>query len=391
VRLILYTGKGGTGKSTIASATAVRAAQRGARTLLVSCDLAHNLSDILGQAVGDEPADIAPDLRALEVDVRAEIEQHWSAIQDYMATFLAYLGMEDAVADEVALLPGADALFLLARILREIESGEYDTVIVDCPPTAGALRLLTFSDAACGKLNKLLDVERKVIKLIRPFARRMKSVRDLLPSDEAYRSFGAVIEHIGRLGALLRDPEVSSVRLVLNPERVATAETRRTYTYFGLFGFVVDGIFVNKVFPQEAAADYFSRWCALQAEQLALIERSFLDTPCFRIRHLGWEPAGVEDLDALGREIFGDAAPDALPSEPRTVTLEKRDGKPQLSFWLPDLDKSTLHLGRKGSDLILTAGRHTRLFALPTTLWAAEVEGAQYEDQRLIVTFSETG
>jgi arsenite-transporting ATPase len=333
--------------------------------------------------------EVAENLRALELDVIAEIREHWGCLRDYMSGLFAYLGMEGSLAEEVALIPGMDALFLLTRILREAEGGEHDLIVVDCPPTAGALRLLTFSDSACGRMNRLVEIERKVLKLIRPMGRPFKGFRQLVPKDEFYRSFGEVLTDVGRLGELLRNPEVSTVRLVLNPERVAVAETRRSYTYFGLFGFPVDGVFVNRVFPAEAAGGYFDQWCALQREQLEVIERSFLHTPLFRVSHLGHEPAGAEELERLGRDIYGERAPEGVLSDVRTVSLGEREGNPSLSFWLPGLDKSQLDLGRSGTDLMVSAGGYTRLVALPDSLASREVAGAHYEDQQLTVVFSD--
>jgi len=257
MRLILFTGKGGVGKSSIASASAARAAKLGQRTLLVSSDLAHNLSDIFQSSIGERRTELAEHLTALEVNIVDEIRKNWAAIQDYLAGFLAYLGIENAVAEEVALIPGMDEIFLLSRILKEIETGDFDTVIVDCSPTAGTLKLLTFSDTSSTKLNKLVTIERKLLKLIRPFTRRIRSLRNLIPEDDFYQSFSDIIEDIGRLCGILKDPAVASVRLVLNPDRITVAETRRVYTYLNLFGFPVDGIFVNKVLPDDVAEGYF--------------------------------------------------------------------------------------------------------------------------------------
>jgi arsenite-transporting ATPase len=267
MRIILFTGKGGVGKSTIAAATAVRTAAQGRRTLLVSSDMAHNLSDITEVPIGDSCALVAENLHALEVDILSEIRENWAPVQEYMADITASMGIDSAVAEEVALIPGMDAIFLLTRILREVESGRFDTVIVDCAPTAGALRLLTFTDSSASRLNYWVTVERKVMKLIRPVGRRIKGLSVWLPEDEAYEAFEAIIANIGRLGDLLKDPEQSSVRLVLTPERISVAESRRAYTYFGLFGFPVDGIFVNRIFPDELAEGYLNPWWRLQKER----------------------------------------------------------------------------------------------------------------------------
>lgn len=387
MRLILYTGKGGVGKSSIAAATAVRTAELGRRTLLVSSDLAHNLSDIFDAPIGGEPVSIAENLTVLEIDVLREIREQWAPAQDYFTGFLAYLGMEDAVAEEVALLPGMDELFLLGRILRELDSEQYDLIIVDCSPTAGTLRVLTMTDTACTKLNKLLDVERKIMKLVRPIAGRIKSVREMIPSDEVYGLFDESITEVGRLGAILKDPDVASVRLVLNPDRIAIAETRRAFTYLGLFGFPVDGIFVNKVLPKELADGYLHNWFTIQGQLLESIDQSFLDVTQFRAPLLDKEPIGLEPLSEMARGIFGGQGPDDLLSAPKSVSIDREDGKYRLAFCLPNVGKQHLDVGRRATELILTAGSYSRVFSLPDTLVGREIAGASFVDGRLTITF----
>lgn len=388
MRLILYTGKGGVGKSSIAAASAVRAAESGCRTLLVSSDLAHNLADIFGRPVGGEPTLAAPDLTLLEIDVLREIRENWTPIHNYFADFLVYLGMEGAVAEEVALFPGTDDFFLLTRILREFESRRYDLIIVDCSPTAGILRLLTLSDSACTRLNKLMDVERKVMKLVRPFARKIKAVKEMIPEDEFYGVLDELVRKVGRLGEILKQPEVSSIRLVLNPDRIAIAETRRAFTYFGLFGFPVDGIFVNKVLPVELEQGYLRDWFALQQQLLVSIDQSFLDIAQFRVPLLDHEPIGLEPLSELAKGIFKDRRPEEVLSSSKPVTITLQDGKPRLTFRLPQVAKQEIDVGRKEADLIVKAGGYTRVFALPDSLMDREVVEARFAEGQLTITFS---
>lgn len=387
MRLILYTGKGGVGKSSIAAATAVRTAELGRRTLLVSSDLAHNLSDIFDTRIGPEPITIAENLTALEVDALKEIREHWTPAQDYVAGFLAYLGMEDAVAEEVSLLPGMDELFLLTRILRELQSDRYDLVIVDCSPTAGTLRILTLTDTACTKLNKLVDLERKIMKLVRPVSNRIKGGRAMIPSDEVYGLFEEIIRKVGQLGEILKDPDVASVRLVLNPDRIAIAETRRAFTYFGLFGFPIDGIFVNKILPAELAEGYLHNWCEIQEQLLESIDKSFLDVMKLRVPLLDREPIGREPLSAMARGVFGRQRPDEVLSEPKSVSFTREDGKYRLAFFLPNVGKQELDVGRKDTELLLTAGSYTRVFSLPDILLDRDVAAAGFVDGTLTITF----
>ncbi len=387
MRLILYTGKGGVGKSSIAAATAVRVAEMGHRTLLVSSDLAHNLSDIFDMSVGGELQTVTDNLSALEVDTLKEISEQWGPAQDYFAGFLAYLGMENAVAEEVVLIPGMDEIFLLTRILRELQSDQYDVVIVDCPPTATALGHLTLTDTACTKLNKLLDVERKVMRLVRPVTNRIGDLRQVIPDDEVYGLFDDLLRKVGRLGEILKDPEVSSVRLVLNPDRVTVAETRRTFTYFGLFGFPVDAIVINKILPVDLDEGFLGRWFSLQQELLESIDESFLDVAKFRVPLLDREPIGLEPLSAMARAIFDQTPPHQVLSSPMSVSLTSADGKYRLAFRLPNAGRHQLDVGRTNTDLILTVGSHSRVFSLPDTLVDRDVAEAKFADGTLTVTF----
>lgn len=202
-----------------------------------------------------------------------------------------------------------------------------------------------------------------------------------------YGVFDELLQKVGRLGVLLKDPEVSSVRLVLNPDRIAIAETRRSFTYFGLFGFPLDGVFVNKVMPQALAEGYLHDWYTLQEELLDTIDRSFLEVPRFHVPLLDREPIGLGPLSEMARGIFGERAPDELLAEPRPVAIDRVDGKYQLKFWLPTAEKRELDLGRKGTDLILSAGTYSRVFSLPDTLVGHEIASADFNEGRLTLTF----
>ena len=387
MRLILYTGKGGVGKSSIAAATAVRVAELGRRTLIVSSDLAHNLSDIFDTHIGGEPTCITENLTALEVDALKEIRENWMPAHEYITDFLAYLGIENALAEEMALFPGIDDIFVLARILLELESNRYDVVIVDCSPTAGTLRHLTISDSAATKLNKIIDIERKVVQVVRPFTKKIKKMRELIPEDDVYRLFENLIGKVGDLGVILKNPDVSSIRMVLNPDRVAIAETQRAFTYLGLFGFPIDCILVNKVLPTALSTGFLHDWYAIQQQLLESIDQSFLDVTQLRVPLLEGEPIGIEPLSLMAQGIFAEQVPDAMLSSQKTVSLVRQDGQYRLSFCLPSVEKSDLDIGRKNSELILKAGGQTRVFSLPDTLLPLEITEAQFTEGNLIITF----
>jgi len=388
MRIILFTGKGGVGKSSNACATAALTSKLGQKTLLVSSDLAHNLFDIFDLSGSGERVEISETLTLLEVNILEEIKGNWDSIQQYMADFLSYLEMERMIAEELSLIPGVDTLFLLTRILREIESGVYDVIIVDCAPTAGTLRLLTFTDSSAGKFNRIIDIERRVLKLIRPIGKKFKGIKDILPDDELYATFGKIIEEIGRLGVILRNPETASIRLVLNPDKIALSESKRSYTYFSLFGFPVDGIFVNKLLPAELETGYFNHWRQMQQEQMKVLRQSFLNTTIFTIKHYNSEPIGQKRLEEMGRDIYGDLDPAQVLSQVDTVTFQKEPGEIVLSITLPGLDKASLDIGRKENDLLIKAEGFSRVLSLPDTLAGVDIASARYKNDQLHISFS---
>lgn len=387
-RVILYTGKGGVGKSSLSAASAVQTAQLGRRTLLVSSDPAHNLGDILQLQTDGDTLQLSDTLSVLELSAIKELRARWSPTQAYFAGMLEYLGLDDMVAEEVALIPGMEELFLLARILQEIQSDRYDVVIVDCAPTADTLRLLTICDTAVTKLCQINEAKRRIIKVARPLLRPIKAARACLPDDEIFDLFDPLIRDISQLGEILTDPQVSSIRLVLNPQRVAIAETRRTFTYFGLYGFRVDGIFINKVLPGALADGYLNHWYSLEQTLLEEIERSFLDVAKFRVPLLSGEPIGMESLRTMAQKTFGDRTPDEVLSPGASVSIRKENGSVQLSFPLSGIDKEALDLGRKDDVLILRAGPHTRVFSLPDTLKDLQITGANFENEMLTLTMA---
>ena len=388
MRIILFTGKGGVGKSTNACATAALTAATGRKTLLVSSDLAHNLSDIFDVKDGGSKKRISGNLDILEVDIIEEIRKNWDSIQRYYANLFSYMGMDSVVAEEVALIPGMDELFLLTGILREIESGTYDVVIIDCAPTAGTLQWLTLTDTSSHRANRFIKIERHILNLVRPIGKRMKSIKNFLPEDELFITAGKIVEDIGRLGVFLRNHEVCSIRLVLNPDKIAIAESKRSYTYFSLFGFPVDAVLVNKLFPVELEDGYFQKWRHLQQEQMKQLHQSFLNTRIISIRHYENEPIGEERLEKMGREIYGELDPAAVLSNVNTVTFKKQNGRVVLSIVLQGLDKSSIDVGRKDNDLLISAEGYSRVFSLPDTLSNVDIDKAEYDENRLNIRFA---
>src|SRR5918997_3034019 len=295
-RTILYTGKGGVGKTSVAAATARRCARDGLRTVVLSTDPAHSLSDSFGTQLGHEPAQIAPNLWGQEVRAQQEMEAHWAAARRWLAALLADRGIDQIRAEELTVPPGMDELFSLLQIKRHHASGDFDVVIVDCAPTGETLRLLGFPDIARWWLDRVFPRERWLLNAARPIARTLDLA---FPEPEVVSEVQRLVENLIEMDSILRDRKTCSVRLVMNPDRMVIREAQRTFTYLNLYGYLTDAVIVNRVFPAEVGG-YFAAWRERQQQHLATIADGFAPVPILEARYFDREVAGEEMLDRLG-------------------------------------------------------------------------------------------
>ncbi|MFG1925703.1 ArsA family ATPase [Cryptosporangium sp. NPDC048952] len=380
MRVVLFTGKGGVGKTTSAAATAVLAARAG-ETLVVSTDPAHSLADALGVPVGPEPTRVADGLHAQQVDPQARYEQYWGALRGYLTAVLRHGGLSGVAAEEIVVPPGLDDLFALFAVHEEARSGRWDTVVVDCAPTAETLRLLTLPDVLGWYTERLAPLHRRLSGVARPVLGR--ELQNLLPDDAVVAAVTRLQLALADVRELLTDPVTSAVRLVLTPEAVVLAEARRTFTALALHGFVVDGVVVNRVIP-DGDDPWRAGWAAAQRTQLAEAAESFAGVPLRTAPYLATEPVGVPALAELAEALYGDDDPvAAVPVEPPL----RLDGDAVLSVALPLADRSEVALSRVADDLILTVAGRRQLLALPTVLRHRAVAGARLQDGRLEVRF----
>jgi arsenite-transporting ATPase len=385
MRILLYSGKGGVGKTSLSAATAVLAAQRGKRTLVVSTDSAHSLADALDVPVGSAPTRIAERLDALEVDVNRELSDHWGVIHDWLTRFMTFQGVEDAVAEEMAILPGMEELFSLLKVKGFAESGRYDVVVIDCAPTGETVRMLGVPGALSFYFSRIFPLQRTVARSVRPVAQRLTDLP--LPSDDVFGAVQALYRQMEGMGPLLQDPRRSSIRIVLNPERMVIKESQRLYTYLNLFGFPTDCVVANRVLPAEARSAYFDRWFEIQAAHLAEARRSFEPLPLLTARLFDREMVGLALLEEFGRAVFGDADPTAVLYEERPIEVKKEGGRYALYLRLPFARKESLQVWTRGDELVVQVDNQRRHLALPRTLASRPVTGAGLVEQRLRVTF----
>lgn len=385
MRVLLYTGKGGVGKTSVSAATALRCADLGYRTLIMSTDPAHSLADSFAQPIGGEPTPLADNLFGLEIDPFREIEENWATVKDYLSTLFASQGIDDIVAEELSIFPGMDELFSLLKTRQFYEQNAYDVIVVDCAPTGATLRLLHFPEMISWYMRKLFRIERKVVGTIRRFTDEIFSVP--LPGDEFYDTVERLYKRVGDMKSVLADPNVTSIRLVLNPEKMVIEETRRAYTYLNLFGFVCDAVIANKVLPEEVTDEYFSEWKASQQRYLEEVEASFGELAIFKVRLYEKEVVGIEAVRQMAQDLYGDRDPTERFSDTKQMKIVKRGKDYWLELNLPFTEKGEINLLRKGDELIIKVGAVKRHLVLPHILAKQEAKGAKFENGLLKIRF----
>ena len=384
-RLILYSGKGGVGKTSLSAATAIRAAALGKRTLVVSTDAAHSLADALDREIEGVPTPILPHLEAVEIDVNRELASHWGVIHDYLTRFITFRGVEETVAEELAILPGMEELFSLLRVKAFAESRRYDVIIIDCAPTGDTVRMLAVPEVLGFYFDRIFPIQRTVVRTVRPVAKRVTDIP--LPSDDV---FGAIKELYGQMetmGPILQDPKRSSIRIVLNPEKMVINESQRLYTYLNLFGFPVDAIVANRVLPEEARSEYFDRWFDIQAAHLTTARSAFEPLPFYEAPLFDREMVGTDMLAEFADRVFSGTDPTAVLHHEKPMEIRKKGQGYVLSLRLPFAEKDRIQVWTRGDDLVVQLDNQRRHLVLPRTLAGRVVEGAAFADEWLRVTF----
>jgi arsenite-transporting ATPase len=381
---VLFTGKGGVGKTTLAAATAARVASEGRKTLVLSTDPAHSLADALACGVEAEPTEVASGLYVGHVDTQRRLQDSWGELQGYLASLLGSAGFDSLRAEELTVLPGAEELLALIEVRDHVRSGRWDAVIVDCAPTAETLRLLALPEALDWYLTKALPAERRVVRALRPLLG--PAVGLPAPNTEVWEAAERLQAQLLDVQQVLRAPE-TTVRLVLTPESVVVAEARRALTQLALYGYRVDGVIANRVF--DAGDDpWRSGWAQAQRRQLAEVTDSFEPLPVFTAGYLSAEPVGPEALAALGATVYGQADPLAAVESADFLAVRQVGHAYVMTLTLPLVDRDSLDLTRVGDDLVVTVSGRRRVLALPSALKRCQVRGAHVEDGRLEIRFS---
>jgi arsenite-transporting ATPase len=384
-RTILYTGKGGVGKTSVAAASARAIARSGLRTVVLSTDPAHSLSDSLEVALGGDPTEIAPNLWGQEVQAETEMERNWQAVQDWLGSLLADRGIDEIVAEEMTVPPGLDELFSLLQIKRHRDSGRFDVIVVDCAPTGETLRLLSFPDVARWWLEKVFPWEKRIVSAARPLARTFLDLK--LPSNDVYADVQRLVVNLIAMNEILRDREHASIRLVMNPEKMVVREAQRTFTYLNLYGYLTDAVIVNRVFPKAVAEGYFGAWRDVQQEQIELVEQAFAPVPVLEAPFFEQEVVGAEMLDRLAESVFAKSKPQEMLYRDLSQELVMRDGLASLRLKVPFTEKAEIELKKVGLELVVRVAEHKRNIMLPSALASYRPRGAKLDKGTLTVTF----
>ena len=388
-RILVFTGKGGVGKTTVAAAHAVHSAKEGKKTLLVSTDMAHNLSDLFQMPVGKKTAVISENLYALEVDPNYVLEEEFQEMcQAFMKFFSSAKLSEDSVG-RLCAFPGMDELVSLLKIMDIYENEDYERIIVDCAPTGETLSLLKFPELLSWYMEKFLPVEKVAMKVLRPIAKAAFKVE--LPNQKAVNEIEGMYIKMRKLQELLKDRSVTTIRLVAVPEKMVVEETKRNYMYMNLYDFLVDGIYINRILPKDMENPFFEQWLNIQEEYIQELKDTFVDIPIY---YVPWYDSDVNGLSGVcmleedvlrGKEVF------QINSRLKGEIYEKTDSGYTLSISIPCAKKEELSMHESGSDIILKTGNFKRNIPKPYTLRNFEIAGASFENDRLKIRFLPMG
>lgn len=386
MRVLLFTGKGGVGKTTVAAATAVRAAGSGHRTLVMSTDPAHSLADSFDTQIGEHATPVTDNLWAEQIDAQGRLETNWREIQDYFVQLMNWAGVDTIQAEELSVIPGLDEIFSLIDVKTHVEEGKYDLLVVDCAPTAETLRLLSLPEIMNWYIERIFPVQRRLVRGVRPIVTKMTSLP--IAGDRFFAAVERLHHNLDAVHRILTDEKSSTVRLVVNPEKMVIAEARRTYTYLGLFGYRVDAVIVNRIIPDDVTDPYFGTWKDIQAEHLQTVRESFEPVPILTARLFDREMVGVKLLEALANEVYGDGDVTEILYRDHPIRVRRKGNGYSLTMRLPFVSRDDMDIHRRGDELFVRVGSYKRNLILPQTLKRLEVRGANFVGDHLEIAFS---
>jgi len=391
VRIIFFAGKGGVGKTSVASASGIKAAETGHKTVIMSLDVAHSLSDIfdldrnlLDQNRG-KPIRVGKKLWIQELDIQEEIQKNWGDIYKYLSLLLNSTGIDEILAEELAILPGMEEISLLLYINRYVRRNKFDVIILDCAPTGESLRFISIPTTLEWYMKKLFRIERTIAKYARPLAKRITDVP--LPGEDYFDAIESLFERLHGVNEILTDPAITSVRLVTNPEKIVLKETQRAFMYFALYKMSIDAVIMNRILPDSVNGGYFQDWQKSQRKYIRTAEEYFSPVPIFPVNLFKEEVLGYDRLRQLAEQIYRDRSPLDHFFEGEPYTLAKEDGRYRLKIKLPFIEKEDIDLNRVSDELIVRVGSVKRHLMLPRQMATLHSVKARFEEPYLCIDF----
>lgn len=385
MRVILYTGKGGVGKTSIAAATGIKLAKEGKKVLVMSTDQAHSLTDSLQVKLRFEPTHVLENLDAMEIDVVHESEKAWGEMQGFIKGLITSRAEGGIESEELLVFPGLEELFALFKILDIYEGDAYDILIVDCAPTGETLSLLKFPEIFGAMVEKVLPMKRKMVKVAGPVIQKVTKIP--MPKDALFAEFEVLFEKLERLQSLMLNKEIVSLRIVTTPEKIVIKETKRNFTCLHLYDYNVDAIIVNKVYPQEALEGYFNKWVTLQEEGLRELEESFREIPIFKLMLQKHELNSVPVLEAIS-SFYDEVNPAEILTTQKIFSVVKEGDAHRLDIYLPFMEKEEVDLGQNGGEIHIAIRNEKRCFSLPANLHGKDIVSAKLENGVLAIHFT---
>ncbi|MCC3868175.1 ArsA family ATPase [Terrisporobacter mayombei] len=385
MRVVLYTGKGGVGKTSVAAASACKVAKDGKKVIIMSTDQAHSLADSFNMRLEKEPTKINENLYGMEIDTVYEGEKSWASLKDYMRRLLTIKGEGSIEVEELLVFPGLEELFALFKILEIYDKKEYDVLIVDCAPTGETLSLLKYPEKLSNFIEKVLPIKRKGAKIAGPAMEKVMKIP--MPKDNVFDDIEYIMNKMERLQNLMLNKDIVSLRIVTTPEKIVIKEAKRNFTCLHLYNYNVDAIIVNKIYPKEAMEGYFSKWIKMQDEGLKEIEESFSEIPRYYLELQKGEIRNIEVLKKVGDELFEDDDLTKVLFKKDIFTIEKSKESTIMRILLPFADKRELDLRQDKNEIVLSVKNETRRFPLPVDLYDKEITGAKFIDGYLLINF----
>ena len=389
MRIVLFAGKGGVGKTSIAAASGVACAQKGLKTLIMSLDAAHSLVDSfdLDKSLMDKnkgkPIRVAKNLSIQEVDVQEEIKKNWGEVHKYISSLLNLSGIDEVLAEELAILPGMEEVSSLLHINRYVAEKRYDLILLDCAPTGESIRFISIPTSLEWYMKKLFDVERRIVKVARPIAKRLYDVP--LPEDKYFASIQRLFDRLEGIDRILSDPNITTVRLITNPEKIVLKETQRAYMYFSLYKMCVDAVIINRILPEAVDDGYFAQWKETQGRYIKKTEHLFSPIPILKVPMLSDQVVGMADLSKLAKEIYGSLNPEQILYADTPYTFRKVGDDYFLDVKIPFLTKKEVELSKRNEELIIRIGGFKRHVLLPRKMAAREPSGAKVERDKVVI------